>query len=128
MFPDGHCDLIYSSITLQHILQRRQILGYIDEFLRLLAVGGLLAFQLPSRLPLRRRLQPRRRLYALLRRLGFDPRFLYAWLRLYPVAMAFIPEPQVLDLVQSRGGRVLAVDRERVGNPAIESCTYFVGR
>ncbi len=128
MFPDGHCDLIYSSITLQHILQRRQILGYIDEFLRVLAVGGLLAFQLPSHLPLRHRLQPRRRLYALFRRLGFDPRFLYARLGLYPVGITSVPEAQIIDVVQSRGGRVLEVAREQIGNPAMESCTYFIGR
>jgi len=40
-------DLIYSDLVLQHMLPALS-LSYIDEFLRLLAPGGLLVFQLPS--------------------------------------------------------------------------------
>ncbi len=55
VFPDRSFDFIYSNITLQH-MDPRYAVRYINEFLRLLAPGGMLAFQLPSRpisLPLR---------------------------------------------------------------------------
>jgi SAM-dependent methyltransferase len=48
MFADRSMDLIYSKITLQHIRPRR-VRAYLKEFLRVLAPGGLLLFQLPSR-------------------------------------------------------------------------------
>jgi ubiquinone/menaquinone biosynthesis C-methylase UbiE len=47
IFPEDHFDLIYSNITLQHMpppLAKR----YLDEFIRVLARGGVLVFQLPS--------------------------------------------------------------------------------
>jgi len=48
-FPEGDFDFIYSNIVLQHI--RPEItLKYLEEFVRLLAPGGLLVFQLPSHL------------------------------------------------------------------------------
>jgi len=47
IFPDAHFAAIISNIVLQHI--RPDIaLGYLREFLRILAPGGLLIFQLPS--------------------------------------------------------------------------------
>ena len=48
LFPDGHFDFVYSSITLQHIdpVYSRK---YIRELLRVLAPGGNLVFQIPER-------------------------------------------------------------------------------
>jgi len=48
IFPDRSFDFIYSNITLQHIdpVHTRK---YLDEFFRILAPGGILVFQLPSR-------------------------------------------------------------------------------
>jgi SAM-dependent methyltransferase len=46
-FQSGEFNLIYSRITLQHMppeLQR----GYVEEFVRLLAPGGLAVFQIPD--------------------------------------------------------------------------------
>lgn len=47
LFPDGSFDLIYSVITLQH-MQPKYSKKYIREFLRILAPGGVLVFQIPS--------------------------------------------------------------------------------
>lgn len=46
-WPDGAFDMIYTSRVLQHIEPRYSI-AYLREFLRLLAPGGLLSFDLPS--------------------------------------------------------------------------------
>jgi SAM-dependent methyltransferase len=47
LFDDNYFDLVYSIITLQH-MEPRYSLGYIREFIRILAPGGLLIFQIPS--------------------------------------------------------------------------------
>ena len=48
-FPDASFDFIYSSLVLQHI-EPTYSKKYIREFLRLLAPGGILVFQLPAEL------------------------------------------------------------------------------
>jgi SAM-dependent methyltransferase len=57
LFPDEHFDLIYSSITLQH-MSPDLMRGYLAEFARVLRRGGVLVFQLPE-VP-RRRPNPNR--------------------------------------------------------------------
>jgi SAM-dependent methyltransferase len=49
LFPGGTFDFIYSSITLQHI-RPRFIQLYLAEFSRVLRPGGVVVFQLPSRM------------------------------------------------------------------------------
>jgi ubiquinone/menaquinone biosynthesis C-methylase UbiE len=48
MFEDSYFDLIYSSITLQH-MKPEYSKKYIKEFIRILKPSGLLIFQLPSK-------------------------------------------------------------------------------
>jgi len=48
-FPDNHFDLIYSNIVLQHI-HPNYTWNYLEDFLRVLAPGGILVFQLPAAL------------------------------------------------------------------------------
>jgi SAM-dependent methyltransferase len=50
-FANGSIDMIYSWITLQHV-RPRFARRYMSEFLRVLAPGGLLLFQYPSKPPL----------------------------------------------------------------------------
>jgi ubiquinone/menaquinone biosynthesis C-methylase UbiE len=47
LFPDDTFDLIYSNLTLQH-MEKKYCMSYMREFLRVLARGGLVIFQLPS--------------------------------------------------------------------------------
>jgi len=47
LFADNRFDFVYSNITLQHI-EPRFIKRYVEEFVRLLAPGGVLLFQFPS--------------------------------------------------------------------------------
>jgi SAM-dependent methyltransferase len=47
-FGDGHFDFIYSNIVLQH-MRPVYSTGYIREFCRVLAPGGVAVFQVPSR-------------------------------------------------------------------------------
>lgn len=47
LFEDGHFDLVYSNIVLQHIPPEYSA-RYIRDFVRILAPGGMAVFQLPS--------------------------------------------------------------------------------
>jgi trans-aconitate methyltransferase len=110
-FEDESFDLVYSNIVLQHLPNVRLIRVYLTEFIRLLADHGLLVFQLPRHIPWKNRIQPRRRLYRLLRNLGAKEEFLLNALNLTPMRMNFVPEPKVEALVQAAGAKVLFIER-----------------
>ena len=103
---DGSFDLVYSNFVLQHVT-RALTRGYVLEFARVLKDGGLLCFQLPSYIPFRRQLQPRRRLYAVLRMIGVDEDFLYRRLDLVPWSGHFLPEHEVIRLLHGASLRLL---------------------
>jgi SAM-dependent methyltransferase len=126
MFPRGHFDLVYSVLVLQHLPTRAAIAAYVSDFARVLAPGGLLVCQIPSHIPLRRRLQPRRRLYGILRSVGVPPRVLYNRLGLFPMRMTSMPEPDVRALLTAAGARVLEARADAMASTAIESRTYYV--
>jgi ubiquinone/menaquinone biosynthesis C-methylase UbiE len=130
-FPDASFDLVYSMIVLQHVPDRAAIESYISEFCRVLRPGGLAAFSLPSHIPAIYRLQWRRRLYGGLRRLGVSAEFLYRRLHLMPIAMSYIPESTITRLVESRNGRIAAVETQRASgllNTGLRHSTYYVTR
>ncbi|HXA84254.1 MAG TPA: class I SAM-dependent methyltransferase [Candidatus Dormibacteraeota bacterium] len=108
-FPDRHADLIYSSMVLQHQPNKKQAAALIAEMVRVLAPGGLLVFQMPVHLPLRNRLQLRRRAYRLLRALGISHSFAYDRLKLSPIRMLALPQPAVEKIVQAAHGKVVQV-------------------
>jgi ubiquinone/menaquinone biosynthesis C-methylase UbiE len=132
VFADGSFDLVYSNIVLQHVRDRRAIESYIAEFCRVLRPGGLAVFQLPSHIPAIFRLQWRRRLYTGLRSLGFGAPFLYRRLHLLPIAMSYIPEREIKELLQSGAvARLLDVDTHGASglmNAGVRSSTYYVTR
>ena len=129
MFEDASFDLVNTRIVLQHLPDREMILGYVAEFLRVLRPGGLLVFQLPSALPLPLRLQPRRNVYLVLRRLGLRPRFLYWRLGLHPNRMVAIPKPDVIAFLESHGARVLDVVTRRDPDVHLfEESVYYVAK
>jgi SAM-dependent methyltransferase len=110
IFQDDNFDLIYSILVLQHLPSQHVASGMIREFMRILKPGGLLVFHVPTFLPWRRRLQPRRRVYALLKLLGFDRRVLFERFRLAPIQLIAVPEARVKELIDSSKGRILRVD------------------
>lgn len=128
VFPGNYFDLVYSNIVLQHLPDRRQIRSYISEFMRVVAPGGLVIFQLASWIPWRNRIQIRRRLYSVLRAFGADGRFLYTKLGLHPIRMNFIPEGEVINLLEAAGARVLDVGRRIGSGRSFQSCVYFVSK
>jgi SAM-dependent methyltransferase len=129
-FDDGSFDFVHSVIVLQHVPDRPTIESYIREFVRLLRPGGIAVFQLPSHIPAIYRLHWRRHLYSGLRRLGVDAEFLYKRLRLVPSAMSYIPENDVVRLLESVGARTLDIERYGAGNRSdagVRSSTYYAG-
>ena len=110
-FEKDSFNLIYSNIVLQHLPSERLIESYIKEFIRILTADGLLVFQLPCHIPWKNRIQPRRRVYRLLRTLGVREDYLLKSLKLTPMRMNFVPEERVKRLIQGVGGVVLSVER-----------------
>ena len=123
-FPDNHFDFVGTYIVLQHIPDKKVIESYISEFIRVLKPGGVLFFQIPTHVSLLRRLQPRRRLYALLRAVGFSNSFLYERMGLHPVFYNFIPLQRVNELLDSC--KILDVVSVGAANDAVTSSTFFV--
>jgi SAM-dependent methyltransferase len=126
-FQDDTFDLIVTLLVLQHLPSRSIIASYLSNFVRVLRPGGLLAFQLPERIPLPEKLlyDARHRLYDQLRRRRVPEDFIYRRLGLFPMTMSFVPEDVVVTLLRAGGGRVLDVERVR-GGIAISDRTYYV--
>lgn len=118
-------DLVYTTIVLQHVPEQRSIRRYIAEFMRVLRSGGLLVMQLPNRIPMRRRLQARPRLYAWLRAMGISEQLLYQRLRLHPIPMRFLPEGEVVSIVEAGGGKMVQIVVDQRADPHISSLTYY---
>lgn len=125
LFEDGTFDFVYSSIVLQHLPDRERALGYVREFMRVLAPGGMAAFQVPHRIPWRRRLQLRRRAHGVLSRLGVDETFLHQSLGLHPIRLIAVPEPEVVEAVERAGGRVLEAQENDFAGRDVPGRMYF---
>lgn len=115
-FTDGQFDFVYSSITLQH-MPAHFASKYMVEFLRVLKMGGLLLFQLPSR---------RKGTLARVRSVAhelFDP-------VVHPirprVVMRGIGKQKVIKLLTEHGGEVLDVAADESAGPAWESYRYLL--
>jgi hypothetical protein len=102
--------------------------GYVKEFVRVLRPGGLVVFQLPSYTPLRRRIQWRRRLYAVLRSLGVPSGALYNRLGLFPMRMNDVAEDKVVQWLQGEGATVLEIERSIVPGSGFHDRRYWVTR
>ncbi len=126
VFGNNHFDLIYSNIVLQHIPSKRVIEAYIREFVRILKPNGLMVFQLPCRIPILKKIQPRRRLYSMLRNLGLSDKLLYWKLGLFPISMNHLSEMEVTKLLILSGAKILEVQPSAAAGPLIESRMYYV--
>lgn len=106
-FAAERFDLVYSNIVLQHNTPAHAA-SYIREFYRVVRSGGLVAFQMPSFICWRRRIQWRRRLFVLLQTLHLPSDRLVEKFGLNPMRMSFLPRKAVERLVRSCGGTILA--------------------
>jgi 2-polyprenyl-3-methyl-5-hydroxy-6-metoxy-1,4-benzoquinol methylase len=107
LFKDEFFDFVYSNIVLQHQPSKEIAKGYIREFVRIIKPNGIIVFQMPWKCSLRYRLQPRRKLYSLLKALGLSPGFLYNKLHLNPMRTICLSADSVRATVSSAGGQLL---------------------
>jgi SAM-dependent methyltransferase len=123
-FAGGSMDFVYSNLVLQH-MQPSFARGYLREFLRILAPGGMTVFQLPS--------HPTTRAYALRRGMrDRTPRNLIkafhrvrygSWKR---AEIYGIEESRVVELLGRSGGEVLDVRPDDGAGGGWVSRKYFV--
>ena len=134
-FAAGHFDVIYSRLVLQHIppaLVRR----YIPEFIRVLAPGGVLMFQMPGEIAP----EPEAAfLDAPVTGNGLKPYLPRALVRAYRLvkyrfivnttprmAMFGMARDTVLRLVPDAGGRVLTTTPDQSHGPIVPGFEYWV--
>jgi SAM-dependent methyltransferase len=127
-FPASQFDLIYTALVLQHVPDKDSIRRYIAEFVRCLKAGGLLVMQLPNHVPLRRRLQARPRIYSFLRSAGLSEQVLYNKLNLHPIPMNFLPENEVVSIIEAGGGRTLQISADHRAGPHITARNYYASK
>ncbi len=125
-FENDQFDLIYTNIVLQHIPTKAAILCYVAELVRTLKPQGLLVMQIPTAIPFRRLIQPRRRLYVFLKSLGFAGAFLYRRLGLHPMQMNYVRQEKVLSFLKEIGATIVQVEGDCMAGSGIESRTYYV--
>ena len=122
IFPDEHFDFIYSNITLQH-MPPRYSRRYLAEFMRLLAPGGALLFQIPSKVR-----DPGSKVGRGIR--AFYYRFL--WDVLHPntpyMGMYGIPKDEVVRWIGSHGGQITHAASDPAAEPEWEGYRYLVTR
>lgn len=126
IFTDNFFDMIYTTLVLQHLPNSYLMKSYITEFVRILKPSGLLVFQLPTHIALHDRLQLRRRLYGVLRRLGISKLIVYEKLTLHPVRMNALPENEVRHLLSTLGATVVEARTEHRAGPGNRDRTYYV--
>lgn len=126
-WPNASFDLVLTMLVLQHLPGREAVLDTLDELVRVLRPGGILIFQLPTHMRWRHRVQPRRRVYRVLRGLRVSPDVLYRRFRLQPIRMTAVPSHQVVRRLERRGAKILVVDTEKDTGGMLSS-TYWVSR
>ena len=124
-FAEGSADLIYSNLVLQHQPDRAHVVDLIRDMLRVLAPGGLLVFQMPVHLPLRNRIQPRRRAYRILRALGIGEAIAYQKLKLSPIRMLWLPRGNIERIVRATGGEIVRVDEQKTEGEPFTSGIFY---
>jgi ubiquinone/menaquinone biosynthesis C-methylase UbiE len=126
-FDTGSFDFVYSSLVLQHMPSEEMVEHYVGEFMRVLCPGGLAVFQSLSHIPLALRLQPRRRVYALLRSVGLPEQFLVMKMKLTPARGLAVREATMRRFIEQHGGTVELVEAygERAKQEHVSSLRYF---
>ncbi len=125
-FADKIFDFVFTVLVLQHLPKKSMILRYIAEFIRVTRENGVVVFQLPNEVPLRRRLQLRRRLWWLLSSIGVPHPWLFKNLGLAPIRMNGISRTEVEAFIRARGAKVKAVERFDNTEGRYHSYYYFL--
>jgi len=124
-FRDDSFDFIYSSIVLQHI-KPEYSKNYIREFLRVLAPGGIMVFQVPdsvatttSGINLRIFVAYfRNTVKTIARRMSIGDMF-------WKMEMYAIPKKEIVHLVSAHPGRVVDIQEDRVAGKDWVSYRYY---
>lgn len=126
-FDSESFDLVYSALVLQHMPSTEMVESYVAEFLRVLRPGGLAVFQMLSHIPFVLRLQPRRRLYSVLRTVGLSEQFLLMRMKLTPARGLAVGESTMRRIIERNGGSVELVEGhgERTADEHVFSLRYF---
>lgn len=120
----GSFDFVYSSIALQHVPTVGEVERYVTELLRVARRDALVVFGLPTRIPFPWSLQPRRRVYSLLRRLGVSEGWMLRRTPLTPMRMTQVPEADVRRLLEREGAAVLRT--EPIDEGPVRALRYYV--
>lgn len=123
IFPSNRFDLVYTCRVLQHQRSTKLILDHVSELIRVVKPGGVVAFQIPCNIAYIHRIQPRRRVYELLRGVGVPTRLLHR-IKLSPICITSASVKSVTSAVVESGGRVLSVDADD-SCPGTDSKFYY---
>jgi SAM-dependent methyltransferase len=123
-FETDSFDFVYSSIVLQHVPSVSEVERYVTEFLRVARPDGLVVFGIPRHISFPYSLQPRRRAYGLLRRLGVSEKWMLRRTPLTPMRMTVVGEAAVRKLVESRHATVLRA--EPIDHGPVRALRYYV--
>jgi hypothetical protein len=123
---DRQFDLIYSALVLQHQPSSQLVEEYIAAFVRALRPKGLLVFQIPEPLSIRRRLQLRPRVYHLMRRGGVSARRLQQQ-GLHPITMRGLARHRVEAIVHREGGDIVRVTVSAAPEGGVD-VVYYVSK
>ncbi len=124
----GPFDLVWSCLVIQHQPSAAAARRLVGELADVVGPDGVLHIQLPVVLGWRRRLQLRRRVYRIGRRVGLGHDVLYRRLGLNPIRMVHIPEDEVRRILSRHGLDVVRVRREHVAAGQVDGHVTAVRR
>ena len=110
-FEDGTFDFVFTTLVLQHLPTQQMILNFISEFFRVAKVGGAVVFQLPIAVPLRRRIQLRRRIWAFLAAIGVSRAWLFKRAGLAPIQINGVARDKVERFIKAQGGDLRGIQQ-----------------
>jgi SAM-dependent methyltransferase len=125
-FPDQSFDFVFTVLVLQHVSRKTTILQYIGEFIRVVKDKGIVVFHLPNKVPFRRRIQLRRRLWSWLSFIGVPETWLFSRLGLAPILMNGISWHEVERFVRAKGATLQATERFDLNEGSYYSYYYIV--
>jgi SAM-dependent methyltransferase len=126
--PTAGFDFVLSLIALQHVSSRRAISSYIREFVRVTAPGGVIAFQLPTKVSRRLRLHPLRVTNRIVRKLPWFPDAGLHALMPHSMALNDLSESQVRRLLTDAGAKVETAFPDGRTGTSVASSNFYVAR